>query len=51
MVQQLEEVEVDMGEADTERRVVVCTDGGRVRLREKKRGPKTKKGRTIDLSG
>ena len=26
-------------------RVVVSTDGGRIRLREKKRGPKTKKGR------
>ena len=28
------------------RRVVVSTDGGRIRLREKKRGPKTGKGRT-----
>jgi hypothetical protein len=28
------------------RKVVVSMDGGRVRLREKKRGPKTKKGRT-----
>lgn len=28
------------------RRVVISTDGGRTRLREKKRGPKTKKGRT-----
>ena len=28
------------------RRVVVSTDGGRIRLREKKRGPKTRKGRT-----
>ncbi|MCP4049503.1 MAG: hypothetical protein GY730_02200 [bacterium] len=27
-------------------RVVVSTDGGRIRLRENKRGPKTKKGRT-----
>ncbi len=27
------------------RRVVISTDGGRTRLREKKRGPKTKKGR------
>jgi len=27
------------------RRVVVSADGGRIRLREKKRGPKTKKGR------
>jgi hypothetical protein len=28
------------------RRVVVSTDGGRIRLRENKRGPKTRKGRT-----
>ena len=28
------------------RRVVISTDGGRTRLREKKRGPKTEKGRT-----
>lgn len=28
------------------RRVVISTDGGRTRLREKKRGPKTPKGRT-----
>jgi hypothetical protein len=28
------------------RRVVIASDGGRLRLREKKRGPKTKKGRT-----
>ena len=28
------------------RRVVVSMDGGRIRLREKKRGPKTQKGRT-----
>jgi len=27
------------------RRVVISTDGGRIRLREKKRGPKTRKGR------
>ena len=27
------------------RRVVISTDGGRIRLRETKRGPKTKKGR------
>lgn len=44
-VQRLETVEVEMGEADTERRIIVCADGGRIRLREKKRGPKTKKGR------
>jgi len=46
MVQQLEEVGVEMGDTNPERRIVVCTDGGRVRLRENKRGRKTKKGRT-----
>ncbi len=46
MVQQLAEIEIDMGEADPERRIIICADGGRMRLREKKRGPKTKKGRT-----
>ena len=34
------------GEAVTGRRVVVSLDGGRVRVRRKKRGPKTSKGRT-----
>jgi hypothetical protein len=40
--------QIPLGEADNlnGRRVVVSTDGGRVRLRENKRGPKTKKGRT-----
>lgn len=39
---------IPLNEADNlqGRRVVVSTDGGRTRLREKKRGPKTKKGRT-----
>jgi len=46
MVQQWEEIGVDVGDTDTERRIIVCADGGRIRLREKKRGPKTKKGRT-----
>jgi hypothetical protein len=32
-------------ESLTGRRVVVSTDGGRIRIRKKKRGPKTKKGR------
>ncbi len=40
--------QIPLGEEDNlqGRRVVASTDGGRVRLREKKRGPKTKKGRT-----
>ena len=40
--------EVPLGEEDNlqGRKVVVSMDGGRVRLREKKRGPKTKKNRT-----
>ncbi len=38
MVQQLAEIEIDMGEADPERRIIICADGGRMRLREKKRG-------------
>jgi hypothetical protein len=50
MVQQLEEIGVEMedsttGDSTTQRRIVICADGGRIRLREKKRGPKTKKGR------
>jgi len=40
--------QITLGEEDNlqGRRVVVSTDGGRIRLRENKRGPKTKKGRT-----
>lgn len=34
------------GESAAGRRVVISLDGGRVRVRRKKRGPKTKKGRT-----
>jgi hypothetical protein len=36
---------VDLGERVAGRRVAVSMDGGRIRLREKKRGPKTSKGR------
>ncbi|MCP4932800.1 MAG: hypothetical protein GY927_01040 [bacterium] len=46
MVQHLEEVEVEMGDVSTGRRIIASADGGRVRLRENKRGRKTKKGRT-----
>jgi hypothetical protein len=41
--QQLESSAFD--ECVSGRRVVISTDGGRIRLRETKRGPKTKKGR------
>ncbi len=41
--QQLESTAFD--ESVSGRRVVISTDGGRIRLRETKRGPKTKKGR------
>ncbi len=34
------------GETLAGRRVVVSTDGGRIRIRRKKRGPKTQKGRS-----
>lgn len=44
LTQQLKGMDFDENVAG--RRVVVSMDGGRVRLREKKRGPKTKKGRT-----
>ena len=37
---------IDLGQEATGRRVVVCVDGGRIRVRKKKRGRKTKKGRT-----
>jgi hypothetical protein len=43
VVQQIEGVELD--DTVSGRRVVISTDGGRIRLRETKRGPKTKKGR------
>jgi hypothetical protein len=43
MAQRLEKI--DFGHGLAGRRVVVSMDGGRIRLREKKRGPKTAKGR------
>ena len=43
VVQQLESTALD--DTVSGRRVVISTDGGRIRLRETKRGPKTKKGR------
>ena len=43
IVQQVENTEFDATVSG--RRVVISTDGGRIRLRETKRGPKTKKGR------
>jgi hypothetical protein len=43
VAQQMESRELDDTVAG--RRVVISTDGGRIRLRETKRGPKTKKGR------
>lgn len=36
----------DFGETVAGRRVVISSDGGRIRIRKNKRGPKTKKGRT-----
>jgi hypothetical protein len=43
VVQQIESTALD--DTVSGRRVVISTDGGRLRLRETKRGPKTKKGR------
>jgi hypothetical protein len=43
VAQQIEITEFD--DTVSGRRVVISTDGGRIRLRETKRGPKTKKGR------
>ncbi len=43
VVQQIESTELD--DTVSGRRVVISTDGGRIRLRETQRGPKTKKGR------
>jgi hypothetical protein len=45
IVQQSEGMGWDEGESVAGRRVVISGDGGRVRLREPKRGPKTNKGR------
>jgi hypothetical protein len=43
VAEQIESTEFD--DTVSGRRVVISTDGGRIRLRETKRGPKTKKGR------
>lgn len=43
VVQQIESTALD--DTVSGRRVVISTDGGRIRLRESKRGPKTKQGR------
>jgi len=43
VAQQIESAALD--DTVSGRRVVISTDGGRIRLRETKRGPKTKKGR------
>lgn len=45
MLQKMGHFGFEAQETASGRRVVVSCDGGRVRLREKKRGPKTKKGR------
>ena len=44
-VQQARQIPLNEGDSLEGRRVVISTDGGRTRLREKKRGPKTAKGR------
>jgi len=44
--QQAGRIPLNDGDLLDGRRVVISTDGGRIRLREKKRGPKTKKDRT-----
>jgi hypothetical protein len=44
--QQAGRIPLNEGDTPEGRRVVISTDGGRIRLREKKRGPKTRKGRT-----
>lgn len=46
LVQHLEAVPVTLGDAATDRRIIICADGGRLRVRQNKRGRKTKKGRT-----
>ncbi len=45
-VQQMDEWKKEAKQAGGKRKIVVSTDGGRTRLREKKRGRKTKKNRT-----
>ena len=44
--QQAGRIPLNDGDTLEGRQVVISTDGGRTRLREKKRGPKTKKDRT-----
>ena len=44
--QQAGRIPLNDGDTLEGRRVVISTDGGRTRLREKKKGPKTQKGRT-----
>ena len=44
--QQAGRIPLNDGDTLEGRRVVISTDGGRTRLREKKQGPKTQKGRT-----
>lgn len=46
LMQQAGEFALSEGESVAGRRVIVSCDGGRIRLRENKRGRKTKKGRT-----
>lgn len=46
LMQQAGEFALSEGESVAGRRVVVSCDGGRIRIRENKRGRKTKKGRT-----
>jgi len=46
IVQQMDEWQEKASEGGRKRRIIVSTDGGRVRLREKKRGRKTKRNKT-----
>lgn len=46
LVQQAGQMPLNKDDSLQGRRVVISTDGGRTRLRENKRGPKTEKGRT-----
>jgi hypothetical protein len=46
VVQKMTEWQEKTGNSGEKRRIVVSTDGGRIRLREKKRGRKTKKNKT-----
>ncbi|MCP4254617.1 MAG: hypothetical protein GY775_14690 [Candidatus Scalindua sp.] len=46
VVQQMDEWQEKASEGEGKRRIIVSTDGGRIRLREKKRGRKTKRNKT-----